>query len=121
MNHRTTERRKHPRSRRGFQQVAASDAGGLISHVDNISVSGVLCRTQRPVPSMTKLEIILQLPPPELRTIKAEGIVVRCDPADAASSEFQVAILYTRLDDDDHHAIRRHVDHDLAHPQSAAG
>ena len=121
MSDRSSERRKHPRSRGGFGQSVASSPDGLISHVDNISCSGVLCRTQRPIPAMTKMEIVLQLPPPELRTIKAEGIVVRCDAEQAADTAFQVAILYTRLEEDDHHAIRRYVEHDLSRPHSAAG
>lgn len=112
-----SERRKHPRSRRGFRQPAAA-ADGLINHVDNISCSGVLCRTHRPVAVMTKLEITLELPKPEVRTVNAEGIVIRCDSNNAADSEFQVAILYTKLDDGDHHAIRRYVEHDLAHPNA---
>lgn len=121
MMERKTERRTHPRSRRGFRHVPTGGDADLINHVDNISCSGVLCRTRRPVPAMTKMEIYLQLPSPEPRTIKAEGIVVRCDSTPAPSTEFQVAILYTRLADDDHHAIRRYVEHDLARPHTAAG
>ncbi len=118
MTTRNSERRTHPRSRRGFGQAAAG-ADGLINHVENISCSGVLCRTERPVAAMTKMEIVLQLPAPEARTVRAEGIVVRCDASPPSDSEFQVAILYTRLDEDDHHAIKRYVEHDLANP--AAG
>jgi len=114
MTDRTTERRKHPRSRRGFKRAAGPSADGLLNHVENISCSGVLCRTQRPVATMTKVEITMELPSPEDRTVNAEGIVVRCDPATGSASEFQVAILYTKLSEDDHHAIRRHVEHDLA-------
>jgi hypothetical protein len=121
MTERRTERRTHPRSRGGFRQVSTGGDTDLINHVDNISCSGVLCRTRRPVAAMTKLEIYLQLPAPEPRTIKAEGIVVRCDSTSPPGAEFQVAILYTRLNDDDHHAIRRYVEHDLARPHSAAG
>ncbi len=115
MSNDKSERRKHPRSKRGFKQSAAAVSDGLINHVDNISCSGVLCRTHRPVPVMTKMEILLELPKPESRTVNAEGIVIRCDPSLRSDSEFQVAILYTKLDEDDHHAIRRYVDHDLAH------
>lgn len=118
----TPERRKHPRSRGGFKQAADVDADRLINHIDNISASGVLCRTHRPVAAMTKMEVVLQLPPPDPRTITAEGIVVRCDALDSGKGdEFQVAILYTRLNEDDQHAIRRYVEHDLARPHSAAG
>jgi hypothetical protein len=115
MSGRDAERRVHPRSRRGFKHARAGEPDVIINHVENISCSGVLCRTRRPVPEMTKMEIVLDLPAPENRSIEAEGIVVRCDASDRTNSEFYVAILYTRLGDDDQHAIRRYVEHDLAH------
>lgn len=106
-----TERRKHPRSRRGFK---ATDGGDLINHVDNISCSGVLCHTKRPVPEMTKLSIMLDLPTPVNRVVNAEGIVIRCEADPQKRESFRVAIFYTKLSDTDQHAIRDYVDHDLA-------
>lgn len=108
------ERRKHPRSRRGFKHPEHLPEGGLINHVENISCSGVLCQTRRPVPEMTKMIIVLELPSPANRHIEAEGVVIRCDAEDAKGTAFKVAILYTKLSDEDHQAIRDFVEHDLA-------
>lgn len=107
------ERRRYPRSRRGVPLV---DTGGpgILNHVDNISANGVLCHTVKPVALMTRLSIALDLPDPITRRIDAEGVVVRCDADPQGDDQFQVAILFTRLDDDEHEALRRYVEHELA-------
>ncbi len=119
MADRKEERRKHPRSRRGFKHPEHLAEGGLINHVENISCSGVLCQTRRPVPEMTKMSIVLELPNPSNRRIEAEGVVIRCDAEDPQGNAFKVAILYTKLDDADHQAIRDFVEHDLAQAEPA--
>ena len=106
------ERRSHPRSKTGFKVVDASD-DGLIRHVDNISGSGVLCHTTRPVPEMTKLGITLELPAPADKAVEAEGIVVRCDVEESDHEQFRVAILYTKVSEADYAAIEAWVEHDL--------
>lgn len=118
MAERQQERRKHPRSRRGFKHPEHLAEGGLINHVENISCSGVLCQTRRPVPEMTKMSIVLELPAPLNRHIEAEGVVIRCEAEDPHGNAFKVAILYTRLNDDDHEAIREFVERDLAQAES---
>lgn len=110
MKRNDSERRKHPRSRRGFK----ADGSDLFNHVDNISASGVLCHTKRPVAEMTKLSIEIELPAPVDRIVTAEGIVIRCDADPKKRESFRVAIFYTKLSDADQHAIRDYVEHDLA-------
>jgi len=107
------ERRRYPRSRKG---VAMFDAGGpgVLNHVDNISANGVLCHTVKPIPLMTRLCIALDLPDPVNSRIDAEGVVVRCDPDPQGDDQFRVAILFTRLDDEEHESLRRYVEHDIA-------
>ena len=110
------ERRKYPRSRRPVT-LASGDAAGILNHVDNISANGVLCHTQEPVALMTRMRIGLELPEPVSRTIEAEGVTVRCEPDGQGDQvNYKVAILFTKLDDGDHEAIRRFVEHDLAKP-----
>jgi hypothetical protein len=87
---------------------------GVLNHVDNISANGVLCHTVKPVPLMTRLSIALDLPDPINTRIDAEGVVVRCDPDPQGDDQFRVAILFTRLDDDEHEALRRYVEFDIA-------
>ncbi len=108
------ERRKHPRSRRGFAHVEDLSERGLINRVENISCSGVLCHTKRPVPEMTKMIIVLDLPDPSSCQIEAEGIVVRCVAEDRHGESFRVAILYTRVSEDAQQAIKDYVEYDLA-------
>ena len=108
------ERRKHPRSARGFAHVEDLSEEGLINRIENISCSGVLCHMKRPVPERTKMGIVLDLPEPANCQIEAEGIVVRCVAEDQRGESFRVAILYTKVTDDAQHAIRQYVEHDLA-------
>lgn len=119
MSKRTEERREHPRSRRGFVPPAEASGDGLINSIENISPSGVLCHTQRPVAEMTKMSIVLHLPNPVSREVEAEGIVIRCVAEDSHGDTFKVAILYTKVSEDDQEAIRIYVDHDLL--ESAEG
>jgi len=112
MTTRDSERRKHPRSRAGFKPGRID--GGLINQVENISCSGVLCRMQRPVVEMTKLSVVLDLPAPSGRSIETEGIVIRCESLLPTHDEFKVAIIFAKLSDEHHRAIREYVEHDLA-------
>jgi hypothetical protein len=107
-----SERRSHPRSRTGFRVIDGSKEG-LFSHVDNISGSGVFCHAHKPVPEMTKMGIVLELPEPVNTRIEAEGIVVRCVAEEPAHDTFRVAILFTKVSDTDLEAIFDYVEHDL--------
>jgi hypothetical protein len=83
-----------------------------MNHIDNISANGVLCHTIKPVPLMTKMGIALELPNAESRRIECEGVVIRCEPHEVGDDKFKVAILYTRIDEDDRQAIDEFVEMD---------
>jgi hypothetical protein len=108
------ERRRYPRSRRGLQVIPDASGPGILNHVDNISANGVLCHTVRPIPLMTRMRIHMDLPKPKKHRLDAEGIVVRCDPDDRGDDHFKVAILFTKISEEDHNAIHAFVQHDLA-------
>jgi hypothetical protein len=108
------ERRRYPRSRRQLTVIADTGGPGVLNHVDNISANGVLCHTVKPIPLMTRMQIGLDIPTPQDHRVDAEGIVVRCDPDEQGDDNFKVAILFTKISDEDHEALRRFVDHDLA-------
>lgn len=108
-----SERRRYPRSRRGLPLVVDESGPGVLNHVDNISANGVLCHTVKPVPLMTRMRISLDLPKPSERRIDAEGVVVRCIPHERGDDHFRVAILFTKIDDEDHEAIRQFVEQDI--------
>jgi len=90
-----------------------------LNHVDNISGNGILCHTIKPIPLMTRMSIVLEIPKPLRRRIECEGIVVRCDPHEQGDDHFRVAILFTKIEDEDHQAIIDFVESDLT--QSAVG
>lgn len=109
------ERRRYPRSRRGVPMIVDESGPGVLNHVDNISGNGVLCHTVKPVPLMTKLNMVLQIPSKtNPRRVDCEGVVVRCEPHEQGDDRFKVAILYTKMKEDDYMAIMDYVDEDLA-------
>lgn len=108
------ERRRYPRSRRGMPVVDDDSSPGVLNHVDNISANGVLCHTVKPVALMTRMRIALDLPAPVGQRIDAEGVVVRCDADDQGDDHFKVAILFTKIDPEEHEAIRQFVEEDIA-------
>ena len=108
------DRRRYPRSRRKLPVMVDDSGPGVLNHVDNISANGVLCHTVKPIPLMTRMRVTIELPKPAGRRVDAEGIVVRCDPDDMGDDHFKVAILFTKLDDEDYEAIHGFVEHDIA-------
>jgi hypothetical protein len=115
------ERRRYPRAKSHLPVVPEESGPALVNHVEDISANGVLCQTLRPVPLMTRMRIGLDLPSPFKRRITADGVVVRCEPHNASHDIYRVAILFTRMDDEDHEIVRRFVEHELRqHSQPAA-
>ena len=115
MHYEGDERRRYPRSHKSFPGIRDESGPGVLNHVDNISGSGVSCHTVKPVPLMTKLSVVIELPKPHERRVEAEGIVVRCDPHEMGDDHFRMAILFTKVSDEDHKAIVDYVEHDLSH------
>ncbi len=108
------ERRRYPRSRRALHAQVDGGGPGVLNHIDNISATGVLCHTVRPIPLMTRMSIALDLPHRHTpHRIECEGVVVRCEPHEQGDDHFKVAILFTRLTDEDREAIVAFVEHDL--------
>ena len=109
------ERRRYPRSRRSISVIQDDSGPGVLNHVDNISANGVLCHTVKPIPLMTRMSIQLDLPLAENQhRISAEGIVVRCEADEKGDDHFKVAILFTKVSDEDYTAILTLVEEDLA-------
>lgn len=120
MAHSGEERRRYPRSKRGVSLINDEQSPGVLNHIDNISANGVLCHTVKPIPLMTRMRIVLELPTGyDTDRIDVEGIVVRCDPDEQGDDHFKVAILFNRLGDEDHEAISRFVEQDLNPTQVA--
>ncbi len=106
----TEERRRYQRSQRGLKLAIVDDNGpGVLNHIDNISETGVLCHTVKPLPLMARVGVMIDMPKPAEHRIEAEGIVVRCDPDELGDDHFLVAIFFTRLSDDDRDAVTEFV------------
>ncbi len=103
-------RRRYPRSQRGLKIVIDDTGPGVLNHVDNISETGVLCHTVKPLPLMARIGVMVDLPKPIETRIEAEGIVVRCDPDELGDDHFVVAIFFTRLATTDREAISKFVE-----------
>lgn len=106
------ERREFPRSKSSIPVAGGDD---VLEHVDNISGSGVLCHTKKPVALMTKMSIVLELPGDiDGGRVQCEGVVVRCDPDPKKGGSYEVAILYTYVEEDDRARIEAFVEKDIA-------
>ncbi len=107
------DRRQYPRSKKGLNIPIETKWGGILNYVDNISVNGLLCHTAQPVPLMTKMQIMVELPKPFKHQIQAEGVVVRCNKDGTKSNTFEVGIVFTRINENDQNEIREFVEHTL--------
>lgn len=107
------ERRRYARSRKGFPAIRDDGGPGVLNHIDNISATGVLCHTVKPIALMTRMSIALELPPPFKGRIECEGVVVRCEPHEVGDDHFKVAILFTKINESDRDAIHQFVEQDL--------
>lgn len=100
------DRRRYPRSQRRVQMLFEDGGPGILNHVDNISESGVLCHTIKPVALMTKIGVVMNLPKPIDYRVETEGVVVRCEPDEFGDDHFKVAIFFPKLTETDKDAIR---------------
>lgn len=103
---------KHATERRRHARVAADielrcDQGGRsgVAHVRDISASGVRCVTDRAMPLMTQVGLVLQIPGAGApREIVCRGAVVRSGPIGggaSGSAEFETAIFFTDVTESD--------------------
>lgn len=100
------ERRKSRRVKAKLPVELTLSDGVSNAHVHDISLSGVRCITDRAMPVMTHVQLVLMLPGNSAsgtRKVACEGAVVRSapvrSPAGAGGSEnsFDTAIFFTRM------------------------
>lgn len=103
------DRRRYPRSQRGLKLAVEDSGPGVLNHIDNISATGVLCHTVKPLPLMARISVMVDLPKPVEKRIEAEGIVVRCEPHELGDDNFVVAIFFTKVSETDKEAINSFV------------
>ena len=80
-----------------------------LARVRDISASGVLCTTDRALPLMTQVVLMLQIPGDVGATeIACRGAVVRSAPAGRDAS-FDTAIFFTHMSDGDRASVENFV------------
>lgn len=100
------ERRQHPRIDQNIRIDFKLDAdeNTIPGETYNLSPVGVYCKVDRPIPEMTQLLIMLDLP---TSPITCEGTVVRSEPDPQSSESHHLAIFFNKISDE---ATRRLTD-----------
>lgn len=105
------ERRAHPRAKAAFPITIGAAQRRIAARVRDVSRSGVCFVAPTAFPEMTAVKVDLELPGRPGTVVKADGAVVRCVPS---GSEFEIAIFFTAIGEDDRAAIGEVVDSRLA-------
>lgn len=100
-----TERRGHPRTKTALPLKIFNKGLDVITQTRNISCSGIYCRTDKPLPLMSKVGITVLLPIQRKTKVKTEkikcnGVVVRSEPVivkEADTAQQNIAIFFTDL------------------------
>jgi len=101
-----SERRRMPRARADWPVSLALPDGRLEARVRDVSGSGVCFFLDRPLPVMTVLAIDLELPVEDgLRTLKARGVVVRCERISERLDHFEIAVFLNEIAEPDRAAL----------------
>jgi len=102
----TTERRRHSRVAADIEVRCEHGGRSGVARVRDISASGVRCVTDRAMPLMTQVGLVLQIPGAGApREIVCRGAVVRSGPIGSGSGGdpggFDTAIFFTDVTESD--------------------
>ncbi|MBI3615966.1 MAG: PilZ domain-containing protein [Candidatus Omnitrophica bacterium] len=108
------DRRKYPRISESIPCQIAVGSSSFVAETKNLSCGGASCQLPQPLPLMTKLEVILNLPPSESsssRPIRILGVVVRQEPASVSggSASYLTAIYFSEIQLEDRRRIAEFV------------
>ena len=109
-----SERRKNPRVDHIIPLRISSDDVEIVTETENLSCSGVYCRSNKFIEPMTKLKIHLLLPFKKnkrttTKKISCQGIVVRCETVPNAE-HFNIAIFFNDISPKDIQTISDFVE-----------
>ncbi len=108
------ERRRFPRVEAclPLKLFSAAEAD-FITETINIGSGGAYCRTEKFIPVMTRLKILMLLPKEDKKSVKieCEGIVVRVDPEIPSQDvrDYMIAIYFSRMKKSDRAKIAEYV------------
>jgi hypothetical protein len=111
------ERRLHPRVRdRLTLRSLFAEEGAADMATTDLSLGGAQVVTSRFLPLMTRVEIVLHLPPEDTtdtrpRAVRAEAVVVRVSPPQPRGDPgtYEMALFFSRMDQQDRGALARYL------------
>jgi len=111
------EKRRYPRViDRLTLRTSSLEQGAAEMCTTNLSLGGAYVSTDRFIPPMTRVEILLHLPPEDgldarPRPVQAEAVVVRIDPPDPAceSKTYEMALFFSKMERQDRSALARYL------------
>jgi hypothetical protein len=116
--HVTNENRKKPRVRADMDMRFELGGKAGVARVRDISASGVRCLTDRALPLMTQVELVIVLPAPGgHREVVCRGAVVRSTAVASPETskpgkqapEYETAIFFTQMRDSDRTEVEEFV------------
>lgn len=105
------ERRRHRRYERSLLLENPEENGFPALETMNVSLGGCLCRVDRYLRPMTRLNVVGRLPGRD-RPLEAEAVVVRVEPERevAERSDYRVALFFQRMAREDREALRQYLE-----------
>jgi hypothetical protein len=109
------ERRRHPRARVALDVRIGVPGQAAPAQVQDLSASGVRCITERNLPLMSQVHLVLLVPDAGQgagmrREILARGAVVRSEPVRTPGrTAFDTAIFFTQIEDSDRVEVQQFV------------
>ena len=110
------ERRKSPRIKdESLSLKLKLDDFDSITHILNISPSGVYCKIDKEIPLMSRVKLMLMIPDASkegsIKDLEVNGIVVRQHPViiDGVAKHYDVAIFFEELTLKDKEAISAYI------------
>ena len=119
------ERRKHLRTKGKLPLKIADKAFDIITETVDVSSSGIYCRVTRLLPLMSKIEVVLLVPPKngskskQAKKIRCKGVVVRTEPIilkDADKAHYNTAIFFTDISAKNQKALEAYVESGSVNP-----
>ena len=112
-----SEKRRHPRIQDCLTLRSRSPEGESSEmSTSDLSLGGASVVSHRFLPLMTRVEVILHLPPDSdagarPRPVKAEAVVVRVEPPEPVEtgSSYRLALFFSHLDPPDRSALARYL------------
>jgi len=111
-----SDKRHYPRVSSDLSLKLHLDDSDVITRAENISMSGVYCKVNKPIPLMSRISMIFLLSragqgPKTARKIETTGVVVREHPVIVSGKilHYDVAIFFDSLSDRDKEIIADHI------------